>query len=110
MIIVWLSIALAVVALIYLAISGLLTYKAMKPAQRSMADTAADLQRKMDGITKETDHLMQYAENMKQDVQMKKQTVQDVILDAKSGVEEVKSLRRFATMTPNPKKLEGAGR
>lgn len=106
MIIVWSSIALAVVALVYLGISGLRTVQATRPALRSLSDTVADLQSKMEGITKETNQLKKHADHLKQEIQTKKRTVQDVIGEAKQSAEPVKTLRKYAGMAPNPKQLQ----
>ncbi|HEU5138763.1 MAG TPA: DUF948 domain-containing protein [Bacillales bacterium] len=108
MIIVYLSITLAIVALIYLGISAFRTFKGIQPAMQSMSSTAADLQEKMEGIKKETDQLKRKTGGFQQDIQENKQAVLDVIDNVKWSGEEIKSLWKWARMVPNPKKVETA--
>lgn len=92
MMIVYISLALALLALIYLAVSAWRTFKALKPSLKSLSKTTADLQTKMEGITKETAQMQQHAANIQHDVQTRKQTIQDVILNVKWSFADLKTL------------------
>ncbi|HEX7066396.1 MAG TPA: DUF948 domain-containing protein [Bacillales bacterium] len=106
MVIVYLSIALAIVALIYLGISAFRTFKGIQPAIQSMSSTAADLQERMEGVKKESDQLKQKTGALQKDIQKKKQVVLDVVTNVRWSGEEIKSLLRWARTIPNPKKVE----
>lgn len=106
MIIVYLSIALAVLAIIYLIVSGIRTFKAMKPSLQSVSGTAAKIQDQVEGVQKELNGLKEKTEDFKHEIAEKKLLVQGVITDVKWTGEEFKSLWKWAQMVPNPKKVE----
>lgn len=106
MIIVYLSIALAVLALMYLALSAFQTLKAIRPTMKQMSDTAAGLRKKMEGIKKETDHLKKKADVFQHDFKEKKLVIDDTITNIKWSGEEMKSLWRWARTIPNPRRVD----
>ncbi|HET7581102.1 MAG TPA: DUF948 domain-containing protein [Bacillales bacterium] len=106
MIIVYLSLALAVLAIIYLIVSALRTFKTMKPSLESVSSTTAKIQDHVEGVQEELNGLTEKAGDFQQNVAEKKLLVQDVIMNVKWTGEEFKSLWKWAIMVPNPKKVE----
>ena len=106
MVIVYLSIALAVVALIYLGVSAFRTFKAIQPTMKAMSDTAAKLRKKIEGMKKETDHLKDKADKFQHDFKEKKRIIQDTMTNIKWSGEEMKSLWHWARAIPNPRKAD----
>lgn len=106
MVIVYLSIALAVLALIYLGVSAFRTFKAIQPTMKSMSDTAAKLQNKIEGIKKETNHLKEKADEFRHDFKEKKRIIQDTMTNIKWSGEEMKSLWHWIRTIPNPRRVD----
>lgn len=106
MVIVYLSIALAVLALIYLGVSAFRTFKAIQPTMKSMSDTAAKLQNKIEGIKKETNHLKEKGDEFRHDFKEKKRIIQDTMTNIKWSGEEMKSLWHWTRAIPNPRRVD----
>ncbi|PLT33957.1 DUF948 domain-containing protein [Bacillus sp. V5-8f] len=83
MIIVYLSIAVVVGSLIYLAISAVKTFKDTKPVMDRITRTTAMIQAKTEQVKTETDKLALTQKEITSDVQYKKEAIQQTISNAK---------------------------
>ncbi|PFG03178.1 DUF948 domain-containing protein [Bacillus sp. es.036] len=104
MVIVYISIGIVVLSIIYL---GYIAVKNMKETKKSLTDlseTAARFQEKVDQINEETTKLTTTAASISEGIQTKKETVQSVIQTAKSSPEPFKNLVSSIKNTPNPQR------
>ncbi|HET7656907.1 MAG TPA: DUF948 domain-containing protein [Bacillales bacterium] len=106
MIIVYLSIALAVIAILYLCVSAAKTVKNLNPIIQSLSGTAAGVHKQMEGVLNEVDQLKKKAEEFRVRIDEGKSTVRDVVESAKGSVEEARKFWQLARTVPNPKKVE----
>ncbi|WP_051348537.1 DUF948 domain-containing protein [Peribacillus kribbensis] len=83
MIIVYISLAVIVLSLVYLGVYAFKTFKAVKPAIDNMSNTAARLQQKTDTIKVETNQLTEHQQQLMTDIQVKKEAVNLTIQSAK---------------------------
>lgn len=83
MIIVYLSIAVIVGALIYLGVTAFKTFKDAKPALNKLQETAARLQAKTEGIKQETNKLTANQQMLVSDIEHKKKAFTQVVETAK---------------------------
>lgn len=105
MIIVYLSIALAVAALIFLGISIARTFKGIQPAVKSLSGTAAQMGKELQGIQHEVAQLKHTKEVLLHEMQKPKRISEGIITAAKGSLEELKAIWVKAVETPNPQKL-----
>lgn len=104
MIIVYISIAIVVLSLVYL---GYITVKNLKETKKTVAElseTAARFQEKVDKINNETNQLSETTSTISYGIQTKKETVQSVIETAKASPEPFKKLFSSIKNTPNPQR------
>ncbi|MFK2826079.1 septum formation initiator family protein [Bacillus sp. B190/17] len=89
-----LGISLAIVggAVIYLGISGLITYKSMKPKIDRLQATAERLQATQQTIQSEADKLKTTQENIKRDIDQKKEAIMFTVNEAKQTPQSIKQL------------------
>lgn len=92
MIIVYLSIALAVGSLIYLAFSAVKTFKDTKPVMNRITKTTAMIQAKTEQVKTETDKLTLTQQEITSDVQYKKDAVQGTIETVKQTPQRFKEV------------------
>jgi uncharacterized protein YoxC len=92
MIIVYLSIALVIGAIIYLSIYAVKTFKDTKPVMNRITETTARIQAKSEQITMETDKLSVTQQGIASDVQFKKNAVQETIDTVKETPQRFKQL------------------
>lgn len=83
MIIVYLSIGLFVISLIYLGYTAFKTFKDMKPDIKRVQDTTVRIQKKADKIKVEMNQLTQTQREIQTDIEKKKQTVNEIVESAK---------------------------
>jgi uncharacterized protein YoxC len=81
--IVYLSIAIVLVALIMLAVSAMKTFKDTKPAIASINQTVNNIQADMDRVTAETDQLQTTQGEIQADIQKKKSSIMYTVNEAK---------------------------
>lgn len=92
MIIVWISLGVFVLSLIYLGFFTFKTFKDSKPAIDNVTGTVARLQAEADQIKSETDHLTEVQQGITKDVQYKKEAVQYTVDAAKKTPEPFKDI------------------
>ena len=92
MIIVWISLAVFVLSLIYLGVYAFKTFKNSKPAIENVTGTVARLQAEADQIKSETDHLTEVQQGITKDVQYKKESVQYTVDAAKQTPKPFKEI------------------
>ncbi|WP_270182606.1 DUF948 domain-containing protein [Alkalihalobacillus sp. CinArs1] len=100
----YVSIALVVLSLIYLGIVAVKTSKETKVSLNDFSATAARLQEKVDKINEETTNLTNTSNQITENIQSKKETIQGVIGEAKATPEPFKKLFTSIKNTPNPQK------
>ena len=108
MIIVYLSIALAVVAIVFLCVSTIKTFKRMNPSIKSMSKSAAGVHKQFDGIQKEVDHLKNTAGTFIERIEEGKRSVQNIADEGKSIMGALQSFWEMARTVPNPKPVKKA--
>ncbi|WP_174732617.1 DUF948 domain-containing protein [Mesobacillus harenae] len=92
MIIVYLSIALIIGALIYLGITAYKTYKDAKPAIEKLSDTASRVQVQTDTLKVESNKLTENQQQLMNDVDEKKEAVMQTVDAAKQTPKSIKKL------------------
>ncbi|WP_377892319.1 DUF948 domain-containing protein [Alkalihalobacillus sp. R86527] len=98
------SIAIVVLSLVYLGIVAVKTSKETKVSLNDFSATAARLQEKVDRINEETNNLSNTSNQISENIQAKKETIQGVIGQAKETPEPFKNLITSIKNTPNPQK------
>ncbi|MFC3885722.1 DUF948 domain-containing protein [Bacillus songklensis] len=83
MIIVYLSIGLFVISLIYLGVAAFKTVEDMKPDLKRVQETTVRIQQKADTIKMEMNKLAQTQQEIMADIEEKKQTVNKIVQSAK---------------------------
>ncbi len=104
MVIVYISIAIVVLSLIYLGYIALQNFKETKKSLNDLSETAARFQEIVDKITEETNQLTATTTTISEGIQSKKETVQGVIQVAKGTPEPFKDLVSSIKNTPNPQR------
>ena len=92
MIIVYLSIAVVIAALVYLAAAAVKTFKDMKPALERMNEISVRIQGKMDLIKEETNQLNAVQKEITEDIEFKKESVQYTVDTVKAVPESCKQI------------------
>ncbi|MFJ7676618.1 DUF948 domain-containing protein [Peribacillus sp. NPDC097206] len=92
MIIVYISLALFIGSIIYLAFFAFKTFKDSKPTIDNVNETVARMQAKTDQIKSETDHLAETQQEITEDVQYKKEAVQYTVDAAKQTPQPFKNI------------------
>jgi uncharacterized protein YoxC len=104
MVIVYISIAIVVLSIIYLGYIAVKNMKETKKSLTALSETAARFQEKVDQINDETTKLTTTTASISEGIQTKKETVQGVIQTAKSSPEPFKKLVSSIKNTPNPQR------
>lgn len=104
MIIVYISIAIVVLSLVYLGYIAVNSLKETKKSVTDLSETAARFQEKVDKINNETTQLSETTSTISNGIQTKKETVQSVIETAKASPEPFKKLFSSIKNTPNPQR------
>ncbi|WP_159781199.1 DUF948 domain-containing protein [Bacillus sp. N1-1] len=104
MVIVYISIAIVVLSIIYLGYIAVKNMKETKKSLTALSETAARFQDKVDRINDETSKLTTTTASISEGIQTKKETVQGVIQTAKSSPEPFKKLVSSIKNTPNPQR------
>ncbi|WP_078410197.1 DUF948 domain-containing protein [Priestia abyssalis] len=107
MVIVYASIALFVLSLIYLGYSIFRAIKEMKPNLMSVQETTARIQRKADMINSEMNKLTQTQREIQMDIEHKKQLVNEVVESAKQTPQLLKQIWNQGKKVPHPHGLKG---
>jgi len=84
LIIVYLSLALIVLAIASFVVSAFRTIKMIKGSLVDFSKTAAKIRKRIEGIIKEKNQLTKNIENIQQDFYQKKEKVQDAVLRVQS--------------------------
>ncbi|WHY56464.1 DUF948 domain-containing protein [Peribacillus simplex] len=92
MIIVYISLALFIGSIIYLAFFAFKTFKDSKPTIDNVTETVTRIQAKTDQIKSETDQLAMTQQEISEDVQYKKEAVQYTVDAAKEIPEPFKNI------------------
>ncbi|MES1040344.1 MULTISPECIES: DUF948 domain-containing protein [Peribacillus] len=92
MIIVYISLALFIGSIIYLAFFAFKTFKGSKPTIENVTETVTRIQAKTDQIKSETDQLAMTQQEITEDVQYKKESVQYTVDAAKEIPEPFKNI------------------
>ncbi|MGE7216296.1 DUF948 domain-containing protein [Priestia koreensis] len=92
MIIVYISIAVIVFAIIYLGIVAVKSLKELKPTLNHLNETSARMQAKVDAIKNETNQLSVTTSKIQQDVAYKKETFQGIITSSKETPKLMKKI------------------
>lgn len=92
MIIVWVSLAVIVAAIVYLGIFAFRTFKESKPTIEKIKATTTRIQQQTDSITQETNSLSAKQEQLMEDINYKKEAINVPINAAKGAVPRLKSL------------------
>ena len=85
MIIVYISIAIVVLSLIYLGYIAVQNSKETKKSLNNLSETAARFQEKVDKINNETTQLTETTSSISASIQTKKESVEGVIKEAKAS-------------------------
>jgi uncharacterized protein YoxC len=91
-IIVYISLALFIGSIIYLAFCAFKTFKDSKPTIENVTETVTRIQAKTDQIKSETDQLAMTQQEITEDVQYKKEAVQYTVDVAKEIPEPFKNI------------------
>ncbi|MBM7693614.1 uncharacterized protein YoxC [Peribacillus deserti] len=83
MVIVYISLAVILLSLVFLGVYAFKTFKSVKPAINSLSETAARLQQKTDTIKVESTQLTENQQQIMTDIQVKKEAVTLTIENAK---------------------------
>ncbi|MFJ7510542.1 DUF948 domain-containing protein [Peribacillus simplex] len=92
MVIVYISLALFIGSIIYLAFFAFKTFKDSKPTIDNVKETVTRIQAKTDQIKSETDQLAMTQHEITEDVQYKKEAVQYTVDSAKEMPEPFKNI------------------
>ncbi|MEY8734949.1 DUF948 domain-containing protein [Peribacillus frigoritolerans] len=92
MIIVYISLALFIGSIIYLALFAFKTFKDSKPTIENVTQTVTRIQAKTDQIKSETDQLAMTQQGITEDVEYKKEAVQYTVKAAKEIPEPFKNI------------------
>ncbi|MGA9289497.1 MAG: DUF948 domain-containing protein [Anaerobacillus sp.] len=104
MVIVYISIAIVVLSLIYLGYIAVQNSKETKKSLNNLSETAARFQEKVDKINNETTQLTETTTSISASIQTKKESVEGVIKEAKASPEPFKKLLSSIKNTPNPQR------
>lgn len=92
MVIVYISLALFIGSIIYLAFFAFKTFKDSKPTIDNVTETVTRIQAKTEQIKSETDQLAMTQQGITEDVQYKKEAVQYTVDAAKQTPEPFKNI------------------
>ncbi|MGB8002081.1 MAG: DUF948 domain-containing protein [Anaerobacillus sp.] len=104
MIIVYISIAIVVLSLIYLGYIAVQNSKETKKSLNNLSETAARFQEKVDKINNETTQLTETTSSISASIQTKKESVEGLIKEAKASPQPFKELLSSIKNTPNPQR------
>lgn len=107
MIIVYASIALFVLSLIYLGYTIFKAIKEMKPNLKRVQETTTRIQQKADTISAEMNKLTQTQQEIQMDIEHKKQLVNEVVESAKQTPRLLKQVWNRGKKVPHPHGLKG---
>lgn len=107
MIIVYVSIGLFVLSLIYLGYTIFKAMKEMKPNLQRVQETTTRIQRKADMISGEMNKLAQTQREIQVDIEQKKRMVSEVVESAKQTPQLVKEIWNQGKKVPHPHGLKG---
>ncbi|MDQ0246057.1 uncharacterized protein YoxC [Bacillus fengqiuensis] len=102
MIIVYASIALFVLSLIYLGYTLFKAIKDMKPNLKRVQETTTRIQQKADTISMEMNKLSQTQREIQMDIEQKKQMINEVVESAKQTPQLLKQIWNKGKKVPHP--------
>ncbi|MEY8820732.1 MULTISPECIES: DUF948 domain-containing protein [Bacillus] len=92
MIIVYISLAVLAVSIIFLGVTVIQNKKKMDPALKELSSVTQAMQKQIEGLKTETDLLTQKQKKIQQDVQMKKSAFQQTAAEVKEVPKAVKEV------------------
>ncbi|MGG3138769.1 DUF948 domain-containing protein [Bacillus subtilis] len=92
MIIVYISLAVLAVSIIFLGVNVIQNKKKMDPALKELSSVTQAMQKQIEGLKTETDLLTQKQKKIQQDVQMKKSAFQQTAAEVKEVPKAVKEV------------------
>ncbi|AGI29174.1 DUF948 domain-containing protein [Bacillus subtilis] len=92
MIIVYISLAVLAVSIIFLGVTVIQNKKKMDPALKELSSVTQAMQKQIEGLKTETELLTQKQKKMQQDVQMKKSAFQQTAAEVKEVPKAVKEV------------------
>ncbi|AXC53121.1 DUF948 domain-containing protein [Bacillus subtilis] len=92
MIIVYISLAVLAVSIIFLGVNVIKNKKKMDPALKELSSVTQAMQKQIEGLKTETDLLTQKQKKIQQDVQMKKSAFQQTAAEVKEVPKAVKEV------------------
>ncbi|WP_181832943.1 DUF948 domain-containing protein [Bacillus taeanensis] len=92
------SIALIVLAIVFLAVKAVQVLKETKPTLEKLQSTSNNIQAQIDDVNKETTELQQRTTTLSEDVNQKKAAVQFTITSAKEIGESLKEIKSEVQM------------
>jgi uncharacterized protein YoxC len=102
----WISLAVVIGALVFLAISAFRTYKSMKPKIDQLQATSGRMQKQSEGIQVETEALKEHQQQIMSDIEGKKMAVMFTVEEAKQTPLAVKQLGNALNILDNDTKLK----
>ncbi|WP_043932735.1 DUF948 domain-containing protein [Bacillus sp. EB01] len=109
MFIVYVSIAIFLAAICYLGFSAFKTLKASKPAINQLNETIARIQRKVDTIRVETTYLTESQQEIKEDIDYKKEAIQFTTDAGKRTLNTFKKLVKIKPLSKASQKKKSRG-
>lgn len=103
MMIIYASIALFVISLIYLGYTFFKAYKDIKPNLKRVQETTERIQQKTDTISAEMNRLTQTQQEIQMDIEHKKQMVNEVVETAKQTPQLLKQVWNQGKKIPHPR-------
>ncbi|MBA5716683.1 DUF948 domain-containing protein [Bacillus subtilis] len=92
MIIVYISLAVLAVSIIFLGVTVIKNKKKMDPALKELSSVTQAMQKQIEGLKTETELLTQKQKKIQQDVQMKKSAFQQTAAEVKEVPKAVKEV------------------
>ncbi|MDY7214982.1 DUF948 domain-containing protein [Bacillus subtilis] len=92
MIIVYISLAVLAVSIIFLGVTVIQNKKKMDPALKDLSSVTQAMQKQIEGLKTETELLTQKQKKIQQDVQMKKSAFQQTAAEVKEVPKAVKEV------------------
>ncbi|MGF9604071.1 DUF948 domain-containing protein [Bacillus subtilis] len=92
MIIVYISLAVLAVSIIFLGVTVIQNKKKMDPALKELSSVTQAIQKQIEGLKTETELLTQKQKKIQQDVQMKKSAFQQTAAEVKEVPKAVKEV------------------
>ncbi|WP_339176624.1 DUF948 domain-containing protein [Bacillus sp. PS93] len=92
MIIVYISLAVLAVSIIFLGVTVIQNKKKMDPALKELSSVTQAMQKQIEGLKTETELLTQKQKKLQQDVQMKKSAFQQTAAEVKEIPKAVKEV------------------